>query len=311
MRIVFMGFQTWGHVTLEALLASKRHHVSLVVTHFQSHHPYEVIWADSVEELAESAGIRVIRARHAHHPEVAEQIAAARADVIVCSDWRTWVSPEILALAVHGGINVHDGMLPRYGGFAPINWAVANGEVEAGVTAHVMTRDLDLGDIVVQRRVPIGFTDTATHVVQRVFPLLGAVTLEALDLLVDEAFVPARQDRSQATFFHKRTERESEIDWRQSNVDIYNLIRAQSDPYPNAFTLHAGRRLSIKRASLPGLAYRGTPGRVFCRAEGGVVVVCGWQGNAGQGLVLERVQPEGGEEMAAPQYFTRMAEYLG
>nr|HRC86506.1 formyltransferase family protein [Thermoanaerobaculia bacterium] len=161
MNVAFLGFQTWGKVTLEALLACGRHRVSLVLTHSQSNHPYETIWACSVANLAEAAGIPLATGRSTQEPELRELLARAEADVLVCSDWRTWVAPEVLALARHGGVNVHDALLPRYGGFAPINWAVARGEMETGVTAHRMSADLDLGDILVQRRVPIGLEDTA------------------------------------------------------------------------------------------------------------------------------------------------------
>lgn len=308
MRVVFMGYQTWGHVSLQALLASP-HEVALAVTHGDSAHPYETIWADSVAELAASAGIDVVTARTTD-AAVAERIAAARPDVILCSDWRTWVSPEVLALAPHGGVNVHDGLLPAYGGFAPINWAIVCGEEEAGLTAHLMSEELDHGDILVQERLPIAFTDTATDVVQRVFALLGPVTLAALDRLADPDFKPQPQDLSRATFFHKRSERDSRIDWASAPLAIYNLVRAQSDPYPNAHAFHRGRRLAIKRASLAERAYCGSPGRIFCRVPEGVVVLSGRPGNGAQGLVVETVQPEGGEEMPANDYFRRMADYL-
>ncbi len=312
MRVVFLGFQTWGHASLRALLESPRHSVPLVITHPQSQHPYEAIWADSVADLATGENIELITAHSANGDDVKARIADVGADVIVCSDWRTWVAPEVLDLARCGGINIHDALLPRYGGFAPINWAIICGEDETGLTAHCMSEDFDLGDILVQRRLPIAFTDTATDVVERVFDLLAPVTLEALDRVADPDFLPAPQDTSRATFFHKRSERDSRIDWSQPPLAIYNLVRAQSDPYPNAYTFHNGTRLGIRRASLPDRAYCGTPGRVFRRVADGVVVLCG-PGPTGrpQGLVLETVQPDGGEAMSATQYFRRMGEYLG
>ena len=245
MRVVFLGFQTWGHVTLEALLADPRHSVSLVITHPESEHPYETIWADSVAELAQSVDVDVVIAQSANGDEVKQRIEQARPDVLVCSDWRTWVAPEVLSLAEFQGINIHDGLLPTYGGFAPINWAIISGEREAGLTAHCMTEEFDLGDILVQYRVPIGFTDTATDVAERVFSLLGKVTLEALDRVADVDFQPQPQDRTKATFFHKRSMHDSQIDWSLSPLAIYNLVRAQSDPYPNAYTFHRGQRSRV------------------------------------------------------------------
>ncbi|MBY5163626.1 methionyl-tRNA formyltransferase [Salsipaludibacter albus] len=311
MRVVFLGFQTWGHASLQALLGDPCHTVPLVVTHPQSSHPYEAIWADSVADLATAAGIEVVTARSANLDGVPERIAAAAPDVLVCSDWRTWVAPEVLRLARHGGVNIHDGFLPEYGGFAPINWAISRGEEQVGLTAHCMDEEFDLGDVVVQRCLPVAPTDTATDVARRVFALLPAVTLEALDRVADPGFRPVPQDRGRATFFHKRSDRDARIDWSLPAVEVHDLVRAQSDPYPNAHARHAGRRLHVKRASLPDQAWCGTPGRVFARVGDGVVVLCGpGRDDPGQGLVLEVVQPEGGDAMPAAAWFRTMGDYL-
>jgi methionyl-tRNA formyltransferase len=114
-----------------------------------------------------------------------------------------------------------------------------------------------------------------------------------------------------STFYHKRTERDRRIDWSRPARSVHDLVRAQADPYPNAFTVHRGRRLLVKRAVLPRRPYRGTPGRVFIRDGDGVVVVCGEApGTANQGVVLLAVQPEGGDPIAAAKHFERMGDDL-
>ena len=311
MRVVFLGYQTWGHTTLGAVLAAG-HDVPLVLTHAAGDDPYERLWPDSVAGLAADAGIPVTTCRRAQSPDVVAAITAARPDILVSSDWRTWLDPGVLGLAPRGGINVHDGLLPRYGGFSPVVWAVANGEVEVGVTVHHMTSDLDLGDIVLQRRVPIHPDDTAADVVARTMPLFAALPVEALAALErgDAPRIP--QDPAGSTFYHRRTDRDRRIDWARPPRAVRDLVRAQADPYPNAFTHHSGRRLYVKRAALPHRPYRGTPGRVFVPEGDGVVVVCGEAtGELNQGLVLLAVQPEGGDPIAAVKYFSAMGEDLG
>lgn len=311
MRVVFMGYQTWGRVTLEAVLR-EGHEVPLVVTHPCSEHEYETIWADSVRGLAEARGIPVIECRRACPERIGEAVRRAGADVILSSDWRTWVHPSVYGIPRHGALNIHDALLPRYAGFAPLNWAILNGETETGVTVHWMNEHFDLGDILLQERVPIGPDDTATDLFQRTIPLFDTLAVRALELLAAGDPPRTPQDPAGATFFHKRCERDSLIDWREPRSRIRNLVRAQSDPYPNAFTFHHGRKLRIKRASLATQTYCGSPGRVFARRPEGVVIVAGADaGGPGQGLVVETVQPEGGEEMPANDYFTRMGDYLG
>ncbi|HTK06646.1 MAG TPA: methionyl-tRNA formyltransferase [Ktedonobacteraceae bacterium] len=311
MRVVFMGFQTWGYETLKALLAS-RHEVPLVCTHPESQQIYEVLWNDSVKELAYAHGIPVLEQQYLHERRAIEMIREVEPDILVLSDWRTWVSPALYSLARFGGINIHDALLPKYGGFAPINWAVANGEKQTGVTVHFLNEEFDLGDIIMQEAVSIGPTETATDIFYKIIPLVASLPLQALDAIEDGTVQPVPQEKSQASFFHKRSERDSFIDWNMDVSRIFNLIRAQSDPYPNAFTFYKGKKLNIKKASLPQKSFCGTPGRIFHRLAHGVVVL----GNAScvhenQGIVIESVQEEGGEVMSANDYFQHMGEYLG
>lgn len=306
-----MGFQTWGTASLDALLKS-RHVVPLVITHPESKHEYETIWNDSVKALALSHNIPVIERQYANNKKIGQAISDVKPDMIVLSDWRTWLSPMIYSIPKYGAVNIHDALLPKYGGFAPINWAIINGEIETGVTVHFVSEEFDLGDIVLQRKVPISFFETATDVFYKIIEIIPGLTLEALELVErgKVKFIP--QDRNKATFFHKRSGRDSLIDWGRSNIEIYNLIRAQSDPYPNAYTFHKGNRLKIKEASLPDKAYCGTPGRVFCRLKHGVVVVCGVSTeNPNQGLIIHLVQEGNGKVVEANDYFNQMGYYLG
>src|SRR5262249_49594508 len=155
-------------------------------------------------------------------------------------------------------------------------------------TVHFLNEDFDLGDIILQEAISIGPTETATDIFHKTIPLVVSLTLQALDLIEDGKVHLTPQDPGQASFFHKRSTHESLIDWQRDVIAIYNLIRAQSDPYPNAFTYHKGKKLHIKKASLPSKNFCGTPGRVFCRVPSGVVVL----GNTSlphhnQGIILE------------------------
>ncbi|MCY1396889.1 Bifunctional polymyxin resistance protein ArnA [compost metagenome] len=306
MRIVFFGFQRWGTETLGALLAGG-HDVPLVVTHPPSRNPADNLWAASVADLATAAGIPLVECRYANSPALAEQLAALEPELLVLSNWRTWLSPKVCALARHGGINLHDALLPRYGGFAPINWAVANGETQTGVTVHRVEDELDLGDILLQEVVPIRAQDTATDIFQRTLPLFSSLALAAVDALARGTARFTPQDHSQATFFHKRGEREIRIDWSRPARDIHNLIRAQSPPYPGAFSQFRGQRLELLKAAPAPRDYRGTPGRLLATPDG-VVALCGPPG--AQGLLIETVASEQRKPMPASQFFAGCSGYF-
>ncbi|MFJ9528389.1 methionyl-tRNA formyltransferase [Streptomyces cyaneofuscatus] len=310
MRVVMFGYQTWGHRTLQALLDSV-HDVVTVVTHPKSEHAYEKIWSDSVADLAEKHGIPVI-IRNRPDDELVERLKEVAPDIIVANNWRTWMPPEIYNLPVHGTLNIHDSLLPAYAGFSPLIWALINGEPEVGVTAHLMDEELDAGDIVIQRSVTVGPTDTTTDLFHRTVDLIAPVTTEALGLIASGQTEFTRQDRSKASFFHKRAEEDVRIDWNWPAEDLERLIRAQSAPYPSAFSFHKGQRLEVLSAVVSEGRYGGTPGRIFYREGDGVVIVAGADARTGRnhGLAITRVRTGDGRELPATEYFTSMGGYL-
>ncbi|MFD9998528.1 methionyl-tRNA formyltransferase [[Kitasatospora] papulosa] len=311
MRVVMFGYQTWGHRTLQALLDSE-HDVVLVVTHPRSEHAYEKIWSDSVADLAEARDVPVLIRNRPDDDELFARLQEADADIIVANNWRTWIPPRIFGLPRHGTLNIHDSLLPKYAGFSPLIWALINGESEVGVTAHMMNDELDAGDIVRQEAVAVGPTDTATDLFHKTVDLIGPVTIGALDLIASGQTEFTRQDRSQATFFHKRAAEDIRIDWNWPAEDLERLVRAQSEPYPSAFTFHRGKRIEILAAVVSQGRYGGTPGRVFYREGDGVVIVAGSDARTGRnhGLAVTRVRTEDGREQPATEYFTSMGGYL-
>ncbi|CAM3330800.1 methionyl-tRNA formyltransferase [Kibdelosporangium persicum] len=311
MRVAMFGYQTWGHRTLQALLDSE-HEVVLVVTHPKSEHAYEKIWSDSVADLAEQNGVPVLLRNRPDDEELLARLKDASPDIIVANNWRTWLPPEIFTLPPHGTLNIHDSLLPAYAGFSPLIWALINGEKEVGLTAHMMDEDLDAGDIVLQRATPVGPADTVTDLFHRTVGMIGSITVDALALIASGKAELVKQDRSKASFFHKRSIEDSRIDWTWPAEDIERLIRAQSDPYPNAFTFYKGERIRVIKASVSKACYGGTPGRVFIREGDGVVIVAGADARTGRnrGLVIERVRTEDDTEYAATDFFKTMGGYL-
>lgn len=311
MRVVMFGYQTWGHRTLQALLDSDNE-VTLVVTHEKGEGDYEKIWDDSVADLATEAGVPVAIRNRPDDEDLMSLLKAADPDVIVATNWRTWIPPQIFNLPRLGTLNLHDSLLPAYAGFAPLIWALINGEPEVGVTAHMMTDVLDAGDVVLQQRVQVGPRDTTADLFHRTLALFGPMAVEGLELLASGRTEWAKQDRSKASFFHKRSPLDSLIDWSWTAEELDRLVRAQCDPYPNAYTYRNGERLRIVSAEVSKGIYGGTPGRIFIREGDGVVIVAGAEARRGRshGLLVKTVRTDDGRELPATEYFTTMGGYL-
>ncbi|HEX5740658.1 MAG TPA: methionyl-tRNA formyltransferase [Pilimelia sp.] len=311
MRVVLFGYQTWGHRTLEALLAST-HEVVAVVTHPAGAGAYEKIWSDSVAELAQAHGVPVLLRERPDDDALHAELTALAPDVIVATNWRTWIPPRIFTLPRLGTLNVHDSLLPAYAGFSPLIWALLNDEPAVGVTAHLMDATLDAGPIILQRRVPVGPRDTTVDLFHKTLALFGPITVDGLAEMASGRTDFAPQDRGKASFFHKRSEEDIRIDWTWSAEELDRLVRAQCPPYPQAFCFHKGRRLEILTARVSEGVYGGTPGRIFYREGDGVAIVAGAEARRGRSraLLVTGVRTDDGRELAAAEYFTHMGGYL-
>lgn len=304
MRIVFFGFQAWGYRTLKALI-EMGHTVPLAVTHPSSEESYKAIWSAPVEELARDHGIP-LHLTETVDAETIDLVKRADPDVIVVNSWYYRMPAELYNLPPHGTLNFHDSLLSRFTGFSPVLWALISGESEFGLTVHRMDDGLDTGDILVQRSVPIGPTDTGTELVLRGMDLIPGALADALSALESGAAVWRPQNKAERTYFHKRSERDSLIDWSWSAQDLERFVRALSDPYPRAFTFYRGERIEVLEAHVSDAGYGGTPGRVIVQEEGGAVV-CGVDAYRGgnRGLVITRVRTADGVEYSGEKFFRR------
>lgn len=304
MRIVSFGFQTWGVRTLQALI-DLGHDVALSVTHPASDDSYKGIFSDSVEDLARARGIPVHLTERVDN-ETIDLVKRAEPDVIVVNSWYTWMPPELYNLPPHGTLNLHDSLLPKGTGFSPVIWSLISGEAQIGLTVHRMDEDLDTGDILVQHSLPIGPKDTGTELVERGIDLIPGALKEALNALESGNPQWRPQNKATRTYFHKRSERDSLIDWSWPAEDLERLVRALSAPYPRPYAFYRGQRIEVLEAQVSEIHYGGTPGRVIVQ-EGGGAVVCGPAAYRGGnlGLVITKVRDAAGAEHAGKDFFRR------
>ena len=241
-RILFFGYSEVGYDCLDFLL-QRGDNVVALFTHEDN--PNETIWFKTPALAAREHGIPVHTPASINTPEWVDRIAELKPDLILSVYYRHMISPKILALAPLGAFNIHGSLLPAYRGRAPINWAVLHGEPRIGMTLHRMVKRADAGEIVDQEGVDLSPRDTAEQAFRKVMPCARAVLARQIDHLLAGTARGTPQDESAASYFGGRTPEDGRIDWSRPSLEIFNLIRAVTDPYPGAFSDVPGARLMV------------------------------------------------------------------
>jgi len=226
-----------------------------------------------------------------------EQLAAFRADLFAVVAFGEIFSPELLRVPRLGCINLHGAMLPRHRGAGPVQRALWEGCAATGVTTMWMDEGIDTGDCILQRWVGILPTDNAGTLSARLAELGAPVLAESL-LLAHAGRAPRRpQDAARASHAPKLKKQDGTVSWKLDAVTVWNRQRAVT-PWPGAATAHRGRRLLLMRAWPHHLLpVPEEPGTVLGVFEIGVAVAC----SPGV-LLIERVKPEGRNEMSAADW---------
>jgi methionyl-tRNA formyltransferase len=168
--------------------------------------------------------------------------------------------------------------LPKYRGFAPVNWVVINGETETGVTLFYLSEEVDSGDIIAQKKIKIGKNDTAHEVYKKAAELSILLLKKYHDLILEGRAPRKKQNHKKATYGCPRTPEDSKINWQNSNESIHNLIRGLSYPYPGAFCYYKKKKIIIQKSSIPTQKrwIGNVPGRIIrVVPEGFIEVLCG------------------------------------
>lgn len=258
-RILFFGYSEVGYECLDLLIGRGENVIGLI-THEDN--PNEKIWFKTPAVAAREHGIPVFTPDSVNTPEWRGKIAEMKPDLILSVYYRHMIGQKILDLPSLGAFNMHGSLLPKYRGRAPINWAVLHGESRIGMTLHRMVKSADAGEIIDQEGVDIAPDDNAEQAFRKVMPCARIVLERQLDALLKGTAKGTPQDDSQATYFGGRTPEDGRIDWSKPALEIYNLIRAVTDPYPGAFTDVGESRLMVWWAKI--LSDRsGQPGEVL------------------------------------------------
>jgi methionyl-tRNA formyltransferase len=294
MRIVFMGTPQAAVPTLRRLVDDGHEIVAVWTQPDKPAGRGHKMTPSEVKEFALSRGLHIEQPQRIKTEEAKQLFASYDADVAVVVAYGRILPVEYLTSPRRGAINVHFSLLPKYRGAAPVNWAIANGEVATGVTTMFMEPELDSGPILLQRETTLGEKETAPELMSRLAEIgadLLAETLSQLDHLTPK---PQRHDEaSLAPILRKE---DGLIDWTRDATSIERAVRA-FQPWPNAYTTSAGRRLVVWKAEAVD-GNDGDAGTVLSAKGDSLIIGCGGD----TALRLLEVQPEAKRRMSARDF---------
>lgn len=296
MRLVFCGTPEFAVPTLRAVLAAG-HEVPLVLT--QPDRPAGrrmELHAPPVKDLALAQGLRVLQPeRLKHNEELRARLEAIRPEAVLVVAYGRLIPRWMLDLPRFGNLNLHGSLLPKYRGAAPVQWAVANGESETGVTTMRLDAGLDTGDVLLEQRLKIEPQTMAGEL----FPVLAeagaALMLRTLAGLESGSIAPQPQDHAKATLAPILTREDGRLLLVERTAQqVYDRWRGFY-PWPGAWGELRGKRFLVHRMRVAEATSGALPQSSELRVIGGELVVGAARRTA---LVLEEVQTEGKPRMA-------------
>jgi methionyl-tRNA formyltransferase len=296
MKIAFIGQQEFGKAALQAFIARGDEVAGVFCMPEKTGAK-----PDALREAAQALGLPLFQFESLRSSEAEHAMRELNADLGVMAYVLQFVPQHFVNIPRHGTIQFHPSLLPRHRGPSSINWPIALGETETGLSIFRPTDGLDEGPVILQKSCPIGPHETLGELYfNKLFPLGVAALLEAADHVCAGRYEERRQDESQASYEGWFQEEESRINWSNHVDQVYNLIRA-CNPAPGACTVLAGTRTWIYDCrKLPVGKFsevRGKPGEIAWVTPTAILI----NSQGGQIEVL-KLRPEGGKKMGAGDF---------
>lgn len=297
MRIVFMGTPRAAVPTLQRCFTDGHEVVAVWTQPDRPSGRGHRVSFSPVKEFAVEHGLQVFQPARIKNDEALSLFSSHDADVAVVVAYGRILPEQFLQAPRRGCINVHFSLLPLYRGAAPANWAIVNGETETGVTTMFIEPSLDTGPILLQRKTPIGATETAPELMERLSEIGAELLSETLSRLDD--LTPRPQRDRDATFAPMLKKEDGLIHWSRSAIEIERTVRG-FQPWPNAYTSFNEKGLTIWQAQAVAFVSDVVPGAVIVAQGDDLIVSCGQQ----TALRLIEVQPEARKRMGVRDFIS-------
>ena len=288
--IVFMGTPQFAVPVLQGLLDQPEYDVQAVLT--QPDHRVgrkHVLTPSPVKQLAVDNNIKVLQPAKLNKSPEMDEIIALQPDLLITAAYGQFLPSKLLAAAKIAAVNVHGSLLPKYRGGAPVQYSIINGDAETGISIMYMVKQMDAGDVLAQRAIPIEKDDDNGTMFDKLSILGRDLLLETLPKLVDGTATATPQDESQVVFSPNISTAQERIDYRLPADQIDNKVRGLR-PAPLGNMVIDGLRTKIydvtpldeKTNLQPGQVVRATKHQLVLAAGDGTTYQINWLKPAGK-----------------------------
>ena len=298
MRILFMGTPDFAVASLRRLVEDGHEICGVLTQPDKPKNRGHKLTPTPVKEYAITNSLDVYQPATLRNAESLELVRSLEPELIVVAAYGKLLPEDILNVPPLGSINVHSSLLPKYRGAAPINWALLDGEPETGVTIQYMAAELDAGDILLQKSTPIGDTEDAQALTERLAQLGAEALSETVAALTARTASRTPQDHARHTYAPKLGKGLSPVDWTCSAHEISCQIRGLI-PWPCAVTdVISGEEIKLYAVQETGEKTLARPGVITAAGKQGIDIACG----DGKVLRVTELQAKGGKRMTAAAY---------
>ncbi|NJP98041.1 methionyl-tRNA formyltransferase [Nonomuraea sp. FMUSA5-5] len=295
MRLVFAGTPETALPSLRTLIDSPRHEVVAVVTRpdAQSGRGRKV-HPSPVAELAEEAGIEVLRPQKAGDPAFLDRLRALEPHCCPVVAYGALLPQSALDVPRHGWINLHFSILPAWRGAAPVQHAILHGDEITGASTFQIVKELDAGPVYGVVTEEIRGTDTSGALLERLSVSGAGLLAATLDGVEDGTLEARPQPADGVTIAPKISVADARIDWGKPAMHVDRLVRACT-PNPGAWSEFRGQRVKVGPVRVVS-GERLAPGEVVATKTSVLV------GTASDAVELGEVQPQGKRLMGAVEW---------
>lgn len=270
-KVFFLGSKQLGLTSVKSLYVSSPDTLSGIITINDSKDVRSIL--NNFNQFATNKKIPIYILKKPS--ELFDLIEKEKPDMIIVVGWYWIIKKQLLDKVPYGILGIHASLLPKYRGFAPLVWAIINGEKKTGISLFYFDQGIDSGDIVAQKEFYILENDTIKEVLEKAEKSVVDIIKENYPKILANEAPRIKQNHKNATYCSQRKPQDGRINWNLSNKKIHNFIRAQTQPYPGAFSFIKDKKITITKSKPFQYPYLGIPGLVCQINVESVIVCCG------------------------------------